>query len=136
MAAEFIAVADRNQSAVVDDADAVGHFLGNAQLMRGHQTVMPWAERSFSTSFTTRACCGSRPTIGSSITNDLRVVQQRGHDGHALARAVRKAFERLIHKFIQMKTRDQFLHVRLDSVSSIWNNCPVKRKNSQAVNLS
>jgi hypothetical protein len=35
--AEFIAVAHRNQSSVVNDADAVGHFLGHAQLMRGDE---------------------------------------------------------------------------------------------------
>src|SRR5580700_11657049 len=35
--AKFVAVADGDESAAVDDADAVGHFLGHAQLMRGDE---------------------------------------------------------------------------------------------------
>ena len=34
---QFIAVAHRNQFSVVNDADAVGNFLGHAQLMRGDE---------------------------------------------------------------------------------------------------
>ena len=41
----------------------------------------------------------------------FRIVQQRGHDGHALARAVRKAFQREIGEVGQMKPRNQFLRV-------------------------
>ncbi len=34
---QFLARAHGDQFAAVDDADAVGHFLGDAQLVRGHQ---------------------------------------------------------------------------------------------------
>jgi hypothetical protein len=37
LTAEFIAVAHGNQSSIVNDADAVRHFLGHAQLMRGDE---------------------------------------------------------------------------------------------------
>jgi hypothetical protein len=35
--AELVAVADGDEFSTVDDADAVGHFLGHAQLMRGDE---------------------------------------------------------------------------------------------------
>jgi len=37
LAAEFVAIAHRDQSSVVNDADAVRHFLRHAQLVRGDE---------------------------------------------------------------------------------------------------
>ena len=39
----------------------------------------------------------------------LRVMQQRGDDGDALARAMRKAFQREIHEFGEMEPRNQLV---------------------------
>ena len=41
-------------------------------------TVQPARLRALNSSLTTRACMGSRPTIGSSMMSTLRVVQQTG----------------------------------------------------------
>jgi len=72
-------------------------FLGHAQLVRGDKHGHALARTFFNTS--------SQPGVlrvqaDHRLVNDkhLRVVQQRGHDGHALARAVREAFNRKIHE--------------------------------------
>ena len=106
--AQFLAGADGDQLPAVDDADAVGHFLGDAQLMRGDQHGHA-RERAFLEHVLDDARV-LRVEADHRLVNHehLRVVQQRGDDGDALARAVRKAFQREIHKFGEMEPRNQF----------------------------
>ena len=112
--AEFIARADGDQFSAVDDADTVGHFLGDAQLMRGdehgHARERAFLEHVLDDARVLRIEADHR-----FVNHEhLRVVQQRGDDGNALARAVRKTFQREIHKFGEMEPRNQFVRVRFN----------------------
>ena len=98
----------------VNDADAVGHFLGHAQFVRGQQHGHALARTFLQHVLHHPRMLRIKTDHGLVNHKHLRVVQQRGHDGHPLARAVRKAFERAVREIIQMKARDQFLRVRLD----------------------
>jgi len=100
---DIVAVADGDESAAVDDADAVGHFLGHAQLMsrdeHGHARARAFLQNIFHNARVLRVEADHRLVYH----EHLRVVQQRGYDGDALACAVRKAFERAVHKFGEVK---------------------------------
>ena len=100
------------------------------------KTLMPRRLRSFSTSFTTRAWCGSRPTIGSSMT------KTSGSWSSALAMATRWRVPwlspsiGLLSQGSRLNRGTSSSAARAMAPSAMRKSCPVKRRNSHGVSLS
>ena len=98
----------------MNDADAVGHFFGDTELVRGnkhcHALPGPLLQNVLDHAGVLRIQPHHR------LINDknLRLVQQRRNDRHPLARPVRKSFDRLVHTRLQIESRDEFPAFSLD----------------------
>ena len=91
----------------MNDADAIRHFLGDAELMRGEEDRHA-LERAFLENILHHArVMRIEPDHRLVDHEHLRVVQQRGHDRHALSGAVRQALDGFAQIRFEIETLDQ-----------------------------
>lgn len=80
------------------------------------RTVAPDRDRSLRISFTTRACCGSRPTMGSSMITTSGFMQQGRQQGHALACAMGESLDGLVQAGFEVEPFDELPGIGLTPV--------------------
>ena len=97
------------------DADLVGHFFGNVELVggkeNGHPLFCPFFEDIFDDARVLRV----EADHGFVDDEHFGIVHERRHDGDALARTVREAFDRFLHEGFEVEARDEFASDGLDA---------------------
>src|SRR5262245_61956231 len=83
--AQLITRTDSDQTSLMDNPDAIGHFFGDAQLMRGDENRHPRARAFLQNVFYHAGMMRVETDHGLVDHKDFRVVQERGDNRNALA---------------------------------------------------
>src|SRR5436189_6285179 len=114
LVAQFFACADGNEAPLMNNADSVSHFFGDAELMGRKKNRHAGARTLFQNILDDAAMLRVQTDHGFIDNEYLRGVHQRGHNRHALAGAVRKTFQRLVYLGAEVEPFDQRASGRLD----------------------
>ena len=105
--AEFLARAHGHEPALMDDADAVRHFLGHAELVGGEKDRHPLQGALLEDVLHHARVMRIEAHHWLVDHKHLGIVQQRGGDGDPLAGAVGEAFHGLAQIRFEVEARDE-----------------------------
>ena len=136
LAAQFVERAFGDQPAAGDDADAVGHALGDFEDMRGHDDGAAGGD-ALAQHVLDRAG-GAGVEAGQRLVEDdqLGIVHQRAGERHLLPHAAGKAFAALMRVRLEAEPADQFARARFGEPRSMRQSPATNSRYSNGVSLS